>query len=173
MQKYEITYISTEEKGDEAVAKILSTSGAEVINHQELGKKKLAYPIKKEVFGNYFSTVIKIEPEKLQSIEKKINLTSTILRVLIVKRASNLVATLPSSEVKTAEISIVEEKPVAPTKTTEEKAAKEIEEEKTEVKKKASKKSEEKEPKEKTDNAEEEKERLKKLEEKLDQILKD
>jgi len=194
MQTYEITFISIDEKGAEAVEKILKDAEAEILDKQELGQKKLAYPIKKQQNGFYSSYFVKVATDKVAQIEKKINLQKLILRVLIVKKhqASSQTPVLLTQE-KTAtspEKTEAKEKVVTePAVETTEKAKEtpedvieetkeEVVEEKKEVKpakaaKPAKSENKEAEKKKETDKKEEEKERLKKLEEKLDELLKD
>ncbi|MFA6423005.1 MAG: 30S ribosomal protein S6 [Patescibacteria group bacterium] len=190
MNLYEVTYISTEEKGNDIAKAIFDSFDAEITNHQDLGKRKLAYKINKETQANYFCDLIKIDGENVGKLEKKLNQNDKILRALILRKSETTVENvLPSIEVKSTEI-IKENKEteIIPIKEVKKEETKKTEaEEKVEkVLEKGNKKTvakEEKkaetvdEAKEKKDKvkkeAEEEKERLEKLEEKLDQLLKD
>ena len=78
MNKYEIMFIvkatmesETVKASAETMKKVISDNGSNVIEFKELGEKKLAYPIKKEITGYYFL---------MQAL-----LDETILRHLIIK----------------------------------------------------------------------------------------
>lgn len=92
MNKYEMMYIvkATMEsdqvkKTAENIKHIASDLKGEVIEFKELGEKKLAYPIKKEISGYYYVMVFKASKEAKAELTRKINLDENVIRHLIVK----------------------------------------------------------------------------------------
>ena len=53
---------------------------------KELGEKKLAYPIKKELNGYYYVMQVEANKEAIQEFDRKIRLDETILRHLIIRQ---------------------------------------------------------------------------------------
>jgi small subunit ribosomal protein S6 len=51
------------------------------------GLKKLAYPIKKQSEALYYFYTLKVEPESLAALEKKLKLDESILRYLIINKS--------------------------------------------------------------------------------------
>lgn len=92
MTKYEIMFIvkATQESADvkktaENAKKILTTEGAKVTEFKELGEKKLAYPIKKEINGYYYVMQVEAEKEAITEFDRKIKLDENVLRHLIIR----------------------------------------------------------------------------------------
>ena len=91
MQHYEMLYIVHPDFTDEEHAKLTASAenlikneGGIISASEMLGKKKLAYPIKKAVAGYYNLLSFDIEPGKLPLIEQKFRLMTEILRFLLV-----------------------------------------------------------------------------------------
>ena len=55
------------------------------IEFKDLGKKKLAYPIKKEVGGNYFLITAEASHDVIREFDRKIRIDEIVLRHLIIK----------------------------------------------------------------------------------------
>lgn len=92
MNKYEIMFIvkATQESADvkktaENAKKILTSDNANVIEFKELGEKKLAYPIKKELNGYYYVLQVEASKETITEFDRKIKLDENVLRHLIIK----------------------------------------------------------------------------------------
>ncbi len=91
MKKYEITYIihpDLEGSTSKVIEKIKGTiekSGGKVLNEENWGKKRLAYPISKNQFGIYTFLVIEIEPDKIRELSRLLKLSEEIIRSLVVK----------------------------------------------------------------------------------------
>lgn len=90
---YELTYILTPllEKVDlEAAAQkvrgFIDGLGGEAKKEEISEKKKLAYPIKKQLYGFYAVSKFQLEPEKIEQLEKRLRLENDILRFLIVSQ---------------------------------------------------------------------------------------
>ena len=92
MKKYEIMFIvkSTQESADvkktaENAKKILTAEKANVTEFKELGEKKLAYPIKKEINGYYYVMQVEANNDAITEFDRKVKLDESILRHLIIK----------------------------------------------------------------------------------------
>ena len=93
MNKYEIMFIvkATMESADvkksaETYKNLIETLKGKVVEAKELGEKKLAYPIKKELNGYYYVMQVEANKEAIQEFDRKIRLDETILRHLIIRR---------------------------------------------------------------------------------------
>ena len=92
MNKYEIMFIvKATIEGDkikaasETMKKVISDNKSKVIEFKELGEKKLAYPIKKEINGYYFLMQVEANKEAISEFDRKALLDESILRHLIIK----------------------------------------------------------------------------------------
>ena len=92
MNQYETVFILTPVLSDvqakEAVEKfkgILAAEGAEVINEENWGMKKLAYPIQKKSTGFYQLVEFKAEPATIDKLEIAFRRDERILRFITVK----------------------------------------------------------------------------------------
>jgi len=89
---YELLYIipspfSEKElpKISKKIEKIIIDLNGKITEQKDLGNKKLAYPIKQIYKGFYFLISFEINSEALPKLNKKLKLTSEILRYMIVK----------------------------------------------------------------------------------------
>ena len=93
MNKYEMMFI-VKSQGEEkdvkgvvtSVEKILKDNSAKIIETKDLGLKKLAYPIKKEINGYYELITFEANKDIIVEIKRKISINESILRHLIVKK---------------------------------------------------------------------------------------
>ena len=93
MNKYEMMFI-VKSQGEEkdvkgvvtAVEKILKDNKAKISETKDLGLKKLAYPIKKEINGYYELINFEVAKEAIAEIKRKISINESILRHLIIKK---------------------------------------------------------------------------------------
>ena len=93
MNKYEIMFIvkATMESADvkksaETYKNLIETLKGKVVEAKELGEKKLAYPIKKELNGYYYVMQVEANKEAIPEFDRKIRLDETILRHLIIRQ---------------------------------------------------------------------------------------
>ncbi|HIS10664.1 MAG TPA: 30S ribosomal protein S6 [Candidatus Avibacteroides excrementipullorum] len=89
MNQYETVFILTPVLSDvqmkEAVDKfinLLKESGAEIINEENWGLRKLAYPIQKKTTGFYELVEFKAEPEVIAKLEVNYRRDERVLRFL-------------------------------------------------------------------------------------------
>ena len=93
MNKYEMMFI-VKSQGEEkdvkgvvtAVEKILKDNKAKISDSKDLGLKKLAYPIKKEINGYYHLINFEAEKDAIAEIKRKISINESVLRHLIIKK---------------------------------------------------------------------------------------
>ena len=92
MNQYETVFILTpvlsDEQMKEAVEKfkgVLTNAGAEIINEENWGLKKFAYPIDKKTTGFYVLIEFKAAPETIKTLEVAYRRDEKVLRYLTVK----------------------------------------------------------------------------------------
>ncbi len=91
MPKYELMYILSSAVTDNDVPTIsrevdqfLTDNGSTILSSEMLGKKKLAYPIKKTRNGFYVLETFNLEGAKLQALDNKLRSMEPIIRYLVV-----------------------------------------------------------------------------------------
>lgn len=89
MNNYETVFILTPDLSEaqvkEAVAKfvgILQGEGAEIVNEENWGLKKLAYTIQKKTTGYYQLVEFKAQPEVIATLETQFRRDENVLRFL-------------------------------------------------------------------------------------------
>ncbi len=92
MNQYETVFILTpvlsDEQMKEAVEKfkgILTQNGAELINEELWGLKKLAYPIEKKSTGFYVLIEFKAEPTVIKTLEVNYRRDERVIRYITIK----------------------------------------------------------------------------------------
>ena len=90
MNKYEMMFIvkATMEaekvkETAENVKKIAEELGSKTIEFKELGEKKLAYPINKEVSGNYYVMTVTASTDVIKEFDRKVRINENVIRHLI------------------------------------------------------------------------------------------
>ncbi|MBR4231196.1 MAG: 30S ribosomal protein S6 [Bacilli bacterium] len=93
MEKYEVMFIvknTIEDDAIKAVADslqgIITKGKGKVIEFKEMGKRKLAYPIKKELTGTYFVMTVEANHETIKEFERKVLINENVLRHLVIKK---------------------------------------------------------------------------------------
>jgi len=91
MKHYELLYIIPEAVPEEKYNKIkveieslIKKNGGQITLSESIGRRKLAYPIKKVKTGYYFLNEFDLEPKSLKAIDKKLKLIEEVIRFLIV-----------------------------------------------------------------------------------------
>lgn len=69
----------------EPVREILSRAEADVVHLDKWDERKLAYPVEGQKRGLYVHTLFRAAPPKIGGIERDVNLSETILRVLVTR----------------------------------------------------------------------------------------
>ena len=73
------------EKATNKVEKIFTDNGGKVANVDNWGKRKLAYPIKKNESAVYVFYTAELPAESVRKIESTLNITDEVIRFLIVR----------------------------------------------------------------------------------------
>lgn len=99
MQQYEIVIVLTPllstETAAEAIAKyskVLTDNGAEIVQEDNWGLKKLAYPIQKKTTGYYHLTEFKAPGEVINKVEVELRRDERVLRFLTIALDKHAVA---------------------------------------------------------------------------------
>ena len=95
MTNYEVMFIvkatldeASIKKIAKDVEKILIDSKAKVIEFKEMGRKKLAYEINKEVSGFYYLINVSATHDTIREFDRKLRINENIIRHLILKKES-------------------------------------------------------------------------------------
>lgn len=98
MPKYELIYIIGSRVSDddipkitEEVKKFIEAGNGLIEKHEELGKKKLAYPIQKTRTGHYVLVDFSAPSDQINEIEHKIRTSQNIIRHLVVNMDQALI----------------------------------------------------------------------------------
>lgn len=90
---YELTFIVSgnlaETEQPAVLTKIktlLESEGALLARQEDLGRRKLAYPIKHLKHGFYYSWCFNLVPQKLVSLSKELSMDTQLLRFLIINK---------------------------------------------------------------------------------------
>jgi len=91
MNKYEIMFILKSNE-EEAIKKevsemkaIITDMKGEIESEKEMGNRKLAYPIKKELNGYYYVMNVNANNEAIAEFERKARISENVLRHLVIR----------------------------------------------------------------------------------------
>ncbi|MBI3115146.1 MAG: 30S ribosomal protein S6 [Candidatus Kerfeldbacteria bacterium] len=91
MQHYQLVLLVSPAIGEaeapgfmEKLKKLLTDRGATITKDEPLGRRRLAYPIKKERQGTYHAFAFDLEPRQAPDLERALRLTNEVLRHLLV-----------------------------------------------------------------------------------------
>ena len=94
MCDYELVAIVSPDASDEIVAgkidgvsQLITERQGVVEESQRWGKRRLAYPIKKYIEGNYSLLRFKLEPADILSLRQSLETDQDVLRYLVTKRS--------------------------------------------------------------------------------------
>lgn len=73
------------EKAASRVEKIFTDNGGKVVNNDNWGKRKLAYPIKKNEHAVYVFYTVELPADSVRKIESTLNITDEVIRFLITR----------------------------------------------------------------------------------------
>lgn len=90
---YEVMYVLDTRLDEESQSKIngrvqetIAKIGGKVESTESLGRKRLAYPIKKQNDGLYMLTNFEADSRSLKELNRVMNITEGLLRHLVVRR---------------------------------------------------------------------------------------
>lgn len=72
-------------KAEERVSKIIADNGGTITGTDNWGKKKLAYPIKKQESAMYVFYTVDMPGENVKKVESVLNITDEVIRYLITR----------------------------------------------------------------------------------------
>lgn len=91
---YEITFITRIDLTDDAlkalkdkVEGIIQAYGGSLVYQEDWGKRRLAYPINKEIRGHYTHFVFNGKPTVVAEIERNLRLNESVMRFLTIQLA--------------------------------------------------------------------------------------
>lgn len=73
------------EKANSRVEKIFTDNGGKIVNTDNWGKRKLAYPIKKQESAIYVFYTVEMPGESVKKVESVLNITDEVIRFLITR----------------------------------------------------------------------------------------
>ncbi len=92
MTNYEIMFIvKTTMESDkikntiDTMKKIITDGKGKIVEVKDMGEKKLAYPIKKELTGYYYVLKVESSKEVIAEFDRRASIDEAILRHLIIK----------------------------------------------------------------------------------------
>lgn len=91
MGQYEIAVLYDQgleldlEKATDKVASIIKANGGTITAEDNWGKKKLAYPIRKQDFAIYVFYTVELPAESVKKVNDTLNITDEVVRFLITK----------------------------------------------------------------------------------------
>ena len=92
MTNYEIMFIvKTTMESDkikntiDTMKKIITDGKGKIVDTKDMGERKLAYPIKKELSGYYYVLKVEASKEVIAEFDRRALIDETILRHLIIK----------------------------------------------------------------------------------------
>ncbi len=89
---YELMFIAAPETADEDIAKLnetitklIETEGGSVVKLEDMGRRRLAYPINKKNEGYYVLFEIEGSGKEIAELERRMRVNDTIMRYLTVR----------------------------------------------------------------------------------------
>ncbi len=85
MQKYDLTVLVVKTEVGEKIEKIITAVGGKAGRMIELGKKQLAYPIKKLTEALFLSWTVELDKSSVLQLAKKLSVDKDVVRHLLVR----------------------------------------------------------------------------------------
>ena len=92
MNRYEIVFIvradideKTQKDTVSAFEKVLKNMKAKIVENKDMGQKKLAYPINKQVRGNYYLFNVEATADAVNEFSRKAKIDENILRHIVIR----------------------------------------------------------------------------------------
>ena len=83
MTKYEMTFLLNEESELKQIKETIESFSGKILKENDLGKKILAYPIKKLTSARFYNFLIEIEKSKILELKIKLNFNEKLIRYLL------------------------------------------------------------------------------------------
>jgi small subunit ribosomal protein S6 len=91
------------EKATSRVEKIFADNGGKVTNTDNWGKRKLAYPIKRNESAIYVFYTVELPGENVRKVESTLNITDEVIRFLITRPDLKAIAKAEAAKAVKAE----------------------------------------------------------------------
>ena len=91
------------EKATSRVEKIFTDNGGNVTNVDNWGKRKLAYPIKKNEHAVYVFYAVELPAQSVRKVESTLNITDEVIRFLITRPDLKAIAKAEALKAEKAE----------------------------------------------------------------------
>ncbi len=85
MTQYELVFLLNEKEELKNLKTLVTSVGGKVLEEKSLGKKTLAYPIKKQLSAELHEWKIELEAKTLNEFKKKLGLNEKLVRNLLLK----------------------------------------------------------------------------------------
>jgi len=92
LQEYELVYVVSPEVADESletrvdnISQFITGKEGVIDGVEKWGRKKLAYPIKHFLEGNYVLTKFKLSPAQCKELDANLRISEEIIRHLLIK----------------------------------------------------------------------------------------
>lgn len=92
LRDYELVVVLTPELADDALNETverlqqsIAQRGGEVKDVNVWGRRRLAYPIKRHLEGNYVVTQIRMDPAQVPALESGLRISEEVIRHMIVR----------------------------------------------------------------------------------------
>lgn len=92
LRDYELVVILSPDVGDDIIAQSIerlqssvTTRGGEVKDLNHWGRRRMAYPIKRHLEGNYVVSQIRLDPAQVAPLEGALRISEEVIRHLIVQ----------------------------------------------------------------------------------------
>jgi small subunit ribosomal protein S6 len=92
MHNYEFTFIVHPDVEDEGmtgvvekVSQFITTGGGQVTDVNHWGRRRLAYPIRRQREGYYVLMHVQLDPQSINELERNLKLTEEVIRYLLVR----------------------------------------------------------------------------------------
>jgi len=92
LRDYEMVVILSPEIGDDVIGESLdrlsqriTSLGGEVVDVNHWGRRRLAYPIRRHLEGNYVISQVKLDPDQIPDLESNLRISEEVIRHMIVK----------------------------------------------------------------------------------------
>ncbi len=92
MRNYEIAFVAQADLEESALTELVdkvkgwvATASGQVTNVDQWGRRKLAYPIRKQTEGQYVFVQAQLSPAATREIERNLRLNEQVLRFLVIR----------------------------------------------------------------------------------------
>jgi len=73
------------ESSIEKLRQSITARGGEIVDTNHWGRRRLAYPIKRQLEGNYVISQIRLDPAEIPGLESGLRIAEEVLRHLVIK----------------------------------------------------------------------------------------